>query len=56
MTTLKTASISKQTALKRRKKSIARTLLGKYKGILPRDQSSTAFLKEGRRNLYGKIK
>jgi hypothetical protein len=36
--------------------SIADELLGKYKGIIPSEKTSTQLIKELRGTLYGKIK
>ncbi|MBU0694189.1 MAG: hypothetical protein KKC11_05915 [Candidatus Omnitrophica bacterium] len=37
------------------KTDIADELLGKYKGIIPKEKTSTEFIKELRGTLYGKI-
>ncbi len=37
------------------KRSIADNLLGKFKGIIPEGKTSTQFIKELRKSLYGKI-
>lgn len=39
---------------KSRKISIADKLLGKFKGIIPEGKTSTQFIKELRKSLYGK--
>lgn len=36
--------------------NIARDLLGKYKGIVPSEKTSTEIIKELRESLYGKVK
>jgi len=46
---IKTIPISKRT-------SVANELLGKYKGIIPKDKTSTEFIRSLRNSLYGKIK
>lgn len=38
------------------KGNLSRQLLGKYKGIIPKGISSSAWIKKLRANLYGKIK
>lgn len=38
------------------KTRIADELLGKYKGIIPKDKTSTEFIRRLRSTLYGKIK
>jgi len=40
---------------KSRRKSIADSLLGRFKGIIPEGKTSTQFIKELRNSLYGKI-
>lgn len=40
----------------KKKTGIADALLGKYRGVIPGDKSSTEFIRELREGLYGKIK
>ena len=41
---------------RKRKTNITSQLLGKYKGILPVNKTSTQFIRELRDSLYGKFK
>ena len=51
------ASIKKfQKPVRRGKKSIANELLGKYKGIVSPEKTSTEIIRELRASLYGKVK
>ena len=40
----------------RKKTSIARKLLGKFKGVIPAGKTSTQFIRELRDSSYGKFK
>jgi len=58
MTTLKEAiEVIRSIEIEKSNKkiSIADELLGKYKGIIPKEKTSTEFIKELRGTLYGKI-
>jgi len=57
MTTLKEAiEVIRSIEIEKSNKkiSIADELLGKYKGIIPKEKTSTEFIKELRGTLYGK--
>ena len=56
MTTLKNALIAAGLPIPKRGKNVARTLLGKYKGLTPKGRLSTTLIKESRSTLYGKTK
>jgi len=43
-------------SIPKKKKGLARQLLGKFKGIIPKDKTSTEFIQEIRTSLYGKSK
>ena len=45
-----------RTPAKAKKKSIANELLGKYKGTIPTEKTSTEIIKGFRASLYGKVK
>lgn len=57
MTTLKDAleAIKSIKITVQKKANLADELLGRYKGITPKDKTSTQFIREMRDNLYGKI-
>jgi hypothetical protein len=56
--TLKEAIDSLKTLQKRPEtdRKVSEELLGKYKGIIPADKTSTEFIKELRSSLSGKVK
>ncbi|MBI4706966.1 MAG: hypothetical protein HY761_03460 [Candidatus Omnitrophica bacterium] len=37
-------------------KKVSEELLGKYEGIIPPEKSSTEFIKDLRKTMYGKVK
>jgi len=57
MTTLKEAieAISAIQIISPRRVGAADELLGKYKGIIPKDKTSTGFIRRLRDTFYGKI-
>ena len=56
--TLKDAikSIKSLSAPSKSEKKICDELLGKYEGIIPPEKTSTEFIKEFRKTMYGKVK
>ena len=56
MTILKDVFVSRKSFLPKPKGNTARALLGKYKDLLPRGQSSTALIRKDRNTLYGRTK
>ncbi len=57
MTTLREAVKSLSAiVMPKTKGNLSEELLGKYKGLIPKSISSTAWIKKLRANLYGKIK
>jgi hypothetical protein len=43
-------------SIPKKKKGLARELLGKFKGIIPKDKTSTEFIRQMRNSLYEKVK
>lgn len=57
-TTLKDAvnSIKSLSVPSEPSKKVSEELLGKYEGIIPPEKSSTEFIKDLRKTMYGKVK
>ena len=43
-------------SIPKKKKGVTRQLLGKFKDIIPEGKTSTKFIRETRKSLYGKVK
>jgi hypothetical protein len=48
---IKSLSVPSETA-----KKVSKELLGKYEGVIPSGKSSTEFIKELRKTMFGKVK